>query len=54
MDITRMLVEGCEEQYLRHFLRDFSYNPTAFPEEDVQQCVMQMRQPGNLRASLNH
>jgi pimeloyl-ACP methyl ester carboxylesterase len=54
MDITRMLVEGREEQYLRHFFRDFSYNPTAFPEEDVQQYVMQMRQPGNLRASLNH
>lgn len=54
MDITRMLVEGREEQYMRHFFRDFSYNPTAFPEEDVQQYVMQMRQPGNLRASLNH
>ncbi|USX25907.1 alpha/beta hydrolase [Oxalobacteraceae bacterium OTU3CINTB1] len=54
MDITRFLVEGKEEQYLRHFFRDFAYNPTAMPEEDVQAYAMQMRQPGNLRASLNH
>jgi pimeloyl-ACP methyl ester carboxylesterase len=54
MDITRFLVEGREEQYLRHFFRDFAYNPTAVPEEEVQQYVRQMRQPGNLRASLNH
>lgn len=54
MDITRFLVEGREEQYLRHFFRDFAYNPEAVSEEDVRQYVMQMRQPGNLRASLNH
>jgi pimeloyl-ACP methyl ester carboxylesterase len=54
MDITRFLVEGREEVYLRHFFRDFSYDPTAVPEEEVQAYVMQMRQPGNLRASLNH
>lgn len=54
MDVTRFLVEGKEEQYLRHFFRDFAYNPAAMPEEDVQNYVMQMRQPGNLRASLNH
>jgi pimeloyl-ACP methyl ester carboxylesterase len=54
MDVTRFLVEGREEQYLRHFFRDFAYNPSAVPEEEVQQYVTQMRQPGNLRASLNH
>jgi pimeloyl-ACP methyl ester carboxylesterase len=54
MDITRFLVEGREEQYLRHFFRDFAYNPNAFSEDEVQFYVMQMRQPGNLRASLNH
>ncbi|MEM5433329.1 alpha/beta hydrolase [Cupriavidus oxalaticus] len=54
MDITRFLVEGREEQYLRHFFRDFAYTPGAIPEEEVQQYAMQMRQPGNLRASLNH
>ncbi len=54
MDITRLLVEGREEQYLRHFFRDFAYNPTAVPESEVQQYVMHMRQPGSLRASLNH
>lgn len=54
MDITRFLIEGREEQYLRHFFRDFAYNPEAFPEEEVRKYVMQMRQPGNLRASLNH
>lgn len=54
MDITRFLVEGREEQYLQHFFRDFAYNPTAVPEDEVQRYVMQMRQPGNLRASLNH
>jgi pimeloyl-ACP methyl ester carboxylesterase len=54
MDITRLLIEGREEQYLRHFFRDFAYNPSAFSEEDVQYFVMQMRQPGNLRGSLNH
>src|SRR5262245_2555363 len=54
IDITCLLVEGREEQYLRHFFRDFAYNPTAVPESEVQQYVMQMRQPGSLRASLNH
>jgi len=54
MDITRFLVEVREEQYLRHFFRDFAYNPTAIPEDELQRYVMQMRQPGNLRASLNH
>ena len=54
MDVTLFLVEGREEQYLRHFFRDFAYNPAAVPESEVQQYVMQMRQPGNLRASLYH
>ena len=54
MDITRFLVEGREEQYLRHFFRDFAYSPTAVPESEIQAYAMQMRQPGNLRASLNH
>jgi pimeloyl-ACP methyl ester carboxylesterase len=54
MDITRFLVEGREEQYLRHFFRDFAYNPAALSDDEVQFYVMQMRQPGNLRASLNH
>lgn len=53
MDITRFLVEGREEQYLRHFFRDFAYDPTAVPESEIQAYAMQMRQPGNLRASLN-
>jgi pimeloyl-ACP methyl ester carboxylesterase len=54
MDITTFLVEGREDRYLRHFFRDFAYNSNAMPEEDVEGYVMQMRQPGNLRASLNH
>jgi pimeloyl-ACP methyl ester carboxylesterase len=54
MDVTRFLVEGREEQYLRHFFRDFAYNPDAISEEELQFYVMHMRQPGNLRASLNH
>jgi len=54
MDVARFLIEGREEQYLRHFFRDFAHNPEAIPEEEVQRYVMQMRQPGNLRASLNH
>src|SRR3954453_2595449 len=53
MDITCFLVEGREEQYLRHFFRDFAYNPDAVSESEIQAYVMQMRQPGNLRASLN-
>lgn len=53
MDISRFLIEGREDRYLRHFFRDFSYNPAAISEEEVSQYVMQMRQPGNLRASLN-
>jgi pimeloyl-ACP methyl ester carboxylesterase len=54
MDITRSLIEGREDMYLRHFFRDFAHNPAAIPEDDVKYYVMQMRQPGNLRASLNH
>jgi pimeloyl-ACP methyl ester carboxylesterase len=54
MDMTRSLVEGREDQYLRHFFRDFAYNPEAISDEELQFYVMQMRQPGNLRASLNY
>jgi pimeloyl-ACP methyl ester carboxylesterase len=54
MDITASLVEGREDRYLRHFFRDFAYNPDAVPQEEVERYVAQMRQPGNLRASLNH
>jgi hypothetical protein len=53
MDITRYLVAGREEQYLRHFFRDFAYNPTAISEDEIHNYVTQMRQPANLRASLN-
>lgn len=53
MDITHFLVAGREEQYLRHFFRDFAYNPAAVPEAEVQAYARQMRQPGNLRAGLN-
>lgn len=53
MDITHFLVEGREERYLRHFFRDFAYNPTAVSESEIQAYAIQMRQPGNLRASLN-
>jgi pimeloyl-ACP methyl ester carboxylesterase len=54
MDITTFVVEGREDRYLRHFFRDFAYNPDAVPEEEVEGYVAQMRQSGNLRASLNH
>lgn len=54
MDITRFLMEGREEKYLRHFFRDFADNPTAVPESEIEAYAMQMCQPGNLRASLNH
>ncbi len=54
MDIARFLIEGREEQYLRHFFRDFAYNPQAIEEGEVQRYITQMKQPGNLRASLNH
>ena len=54
VDITAFLIEGRLETYLRHFFRDFAYNPDAVPEEEVQRYVRQMGQPGNLRASLNH
>ncbi len=53
MDVTRFLIEGREEQYLRHFFRDFAYDPTAVSELEIQAYATQMRQPGNLRASLN-
>jgi pimeloyl-ACP methyl ester carboxylesterase len=53
MDITSFLIEGREDRYLRHFFRDFSYNPNAIPEEEIERYVAQIRQPGNLRASLN-
>ena len=31
MDITAFLVEGREDRYLRHFFRDFAYNPERDP-----------------------
>jgi len=54
MDISSFLLEGREDQYLRHFFRDFAFNPDAVSEEDVQFYVMQMQRPGSLRGSLNH
>ena len=54
VDITQLLIEGHEEPYLRHFFRDFAYNPSAMPEAEVQQYITQMRQPGNLRGGLQH
>jgi pimeloyl-ACP methyl ester carboxylesterase len=54
MDISRFLLEGREDQYLRHFFRDFAFNPNAISEEDVRFYVMQMQRPGSLRGSLNH
>jgi pimeloyl-ACP methyl ester carboxylesterase len=54
MDLARFLIEGREDHYLRHFFRDFAFNPDAVSEEDVSQYATQMEQPGNLRASLNH
>jgi pimeloyl-ACP methyl ester carboxylesterase len=54
MDITTFLIQGREDRYLRNFFRDFAYNPEAVPEEEIERYVIQMRQPGNLRASLNH
>lgn len=54
MDVAHFLIEGREEAYLRHFFRDFAYDPEAISEEEVRRYAMQMKQPGNLRASLNH
>jgi pimeloyl-ACP methyl ester carboxylesterase len=54
MDVAHFLIAGREEQYLRHFFRDFAHNPDAISEDEVHSYVMQMKQPGNLRASLNH
>ena len=54
MDIAHFLIEGREAEYLRHVFRDFAYNPQAISEEEVARYVQQMKQPGNLRASLNH
>ena len=53
MDIARFLIEGREEAYLKHFFRDFAYNPAALSEDDVKAYAAQMAQPGNLRSSLN-
>ena len=36
MDVARFLIEGREDQYLRHFFRDFAYNPDAIAEDDVR------------------
>jgi pimeloyl-ACP methyl ester carboxylesterase len=54
VDIAQHLIEGREDHYIRHFFRDFAFNPAAMPESEVQQYIMQLRQPGNLRGSLNH
>lgn len=54
IDITMALLQGREDIYLRHFFRDFAYNPDCIPEAEVQKYVMQMRQPGNLRSGLMH
>jgi pimeloyl-ACP methyl ester carboxylesterase len=54
VDLAQFLIEGREDRYLRHFFRDFAYDPTAVPEEEIQRYVTLMRQPGTLRASLHH
>src|SRR5262245_38785861 len=49
-DLPELLVGANIEGYLRHFFRDWAYQPTAFTPEDLAVYVHAFSQPGGLRA----
>lgn len=53
-DVAEMLVSGKEREYLSYFYRNFSYDPAAIGEEDVDEYVSRYSAPGGLRGGFGH
>ncbi len=53
-DVTEMLVSGREREYLSYFYRNYSYDPTAISEEDVDEYVRCYSAPGGLRGGFEY
>ena len=53
-DLPEALVAGREREYLSWFYRDFSYQPDAIGEEDIDEYVRTYSQPGALRAGFSY
>lgn len=51
--LPEALVSGREEIYLRHFFRDWSYDPFAIEESAVAEYVRAYSQPGAMRGAFN-
>jgi pimeloyl-ACP methyl ester carboxylesterase len=53
-DLPEALVEGREREYLSWFYRDFSWQPDAIGQEDIDEYVRTYSQPGALRAGFSY
>ena len=53
-DIPEMLVAGHEREYLTWFYRNYSYNPDAITEEDIEEYVSHYSAPGGMRAGFEY
>lgn len=53
-DVTEMLVSGKEREYLSYFYRNYSYDPSAISEEDVDEYVRCYSAPGGLRGGFEY
>lgn len=53
-DVAEMLVSGKEREYLSYFYRNYSYDPAAIGEEDVDEYVRRYSAPGGLRGGFGH
>jgi pimeloyl-ACP methyl ester carboxylesterase len=53
-DIPETLVEGKEREYLTWFFSNYSYNPAAITEEDIDEYVSHYSAPGGMRAGFEY
>lgn len=52
-DLPEALVKGNEEIWLRHFFKDWSYNPEMLSDEEIAVYVKAYAQPGATRGAFN-
>lgn len=53
-DLPEALVQGREREYLSWFYREFSYQPDAIGDEDIDEYLRTYTQPGALRSGFSY
>jgi pimeloyl-ACP methyl ester carboxylesterase len=53
-DISEILVEGKEREYLTWFYSNYSYNPDSITKEDIDEYVSHYSAPGGMRAGFEY